>query len=254
MRLFAISLCALLITIQPAFSAAKKSADYCKKNSDVEFVDTAFSVTDAFLKEMDEVGVKIVGRYYDYPEETLPKKRLRAEELELLENYGMSLVVVFQHRNNKSSTFVNWKTRGPRDATESLKLAREFKQPPGSAINFGVDGDFVGKSTNKLKFYSDEVLAYFQEVQRVFREENVEYKIGVYGSGATCAMLSKAGITSYCWLSHSHGFYGTPAILAANKFDLEQYLPGECGGRSVDFGKIRSGVSGIGEFPAKKIP
>jgi hypothetical protein len=242
-----------VLSASSALAAAKKSSEYCKLNSGVEFVDTSIPVSEDFLTKMKQVGVAIVGRYYDYPDETIPLKRLRKAELKLLEDKAMNVVVVFQHWNNKAKTFIDWKSRGPGDANEALKLAADFKQPDGSAIYFGVDADLVGKSSKKYKFYTAEVLAYFGEINRIFKEKSVNYKIGVYGSGAACKELRSSGLVTYCWLSHSHGFYGTKQALADMAYDIEQYLPGVCH-HDIDFGKLKPGVTDIGQFPAKSVP
>lgn len=237
----ALGLCSALA----AHAAAKKSDDYCRANSGVDMVDTSAIVTPEFLDRMREVGVTTIGRYYDYDDETIPGKRLRAEELELIARYGMSLVVVFQHNNNRAETFNDWRNRGPADAREALKLAERFNQPPQGAIYFGVDGDFVGPGS---QYHTDDVIGYFTEVNRVFDEAGVSYPVGVYGSGEACITLFTEDLAGFCWLSHSHGFTGTPEALAEGIFDIEQYLHGTCGGRAVDFNKVRDGVIAFGQW------
>jgi hypothetical protein len=229
----------------PLLAAAKKSADHCRPNSGVDMVDTSAIVTEEFLAKMREVGVTTIARYYDYPEETIVGKRLRAEELPLLKQFGMSLVVVFQHNNNKAETFNDWQARGPADAAAALDLARQFDQPPNGAIYFGVDGDFVGPGA---LFHTDDVINYFAEINAAFDAAGVSYPVGVYGSGETCATLFAEGLAGFCWLSHSHGFTGTPDALEGGWFDIEQYLPAPCGGREVDFNKLRDGVTAFGQW------
>lgn len=245
--LFSLPLIAAVALPAAAIAAAKKSDDYCRPASGVDMVDTSAIVDDAFLAKMAEVGVTTIGRYYDYEDETIPGKRLRAEELPRIAAHGMSLVVVFQHNNNQAQTFVDWKTRGPADAREALKLAERFSQPPNGAIYFGVDGDFMGRIPG-LTYYSDEIIGYFTEINRVFDEANVSYPVGVYGSGETCATLWAENLAGFCWLSHSHGFSGSQAALADGAYDIEQYLHGTCGGRAVDFNKIRGGIEAYGQF------
>ncbi len=229
----------------PVWAAAKKSDDYCRPGSGVDMVDTSAIVTRDFLDKMREVGVTTVARYYDYENETITGKRLRLEELDLIASYGMSLVVVFQHNNNRAETFNDWQNRGPADAREALNLAARFNQPPNGAVYFGVDGDFVGPGAI---FHTDDVIGYFEEVNRVFDEAGVSYPIGVYGSGETCITLITEGFAGFCWLSHSHGFMGTPEALTDGFYDIEQYLHGTCGGRAVDFNKIRDGVTAFGQW------
>lgn len=229
----------------PVHGAANRSDDYCRPNSGVDMVDTSAIVTPAFLDKMREVGVTTIARYYDYENETITGKRLRLEELDLIASYGMSLVVVFQHNNNRAETFNDWRNRGPADAREALKLAERFNQPPNGAVYFGVDGDFVGPGAI---FHTDDVIGYFEEINRVFDQAGVSYPIGVYGSGETCVTLITEGLAGFCWLSHSHGFMGTPEVLADGFYDIEQYLHGTCGGRAVDFNKINESVTAFGQW------
>jgi len=241
-----LTICAsLALATWPVTAQVRKSDDYCRPNSGVDMVDTSAIVTTEFLDKMREVGVKTIARYYDYEAETIVGKRLRAEELPLIASYGMSVVVVFQHNNNRPETFNDWANRGPADAREALKLAASFNQPPNAAVYFGVDGDFVG---NGAIFHTDDVINYFVEVNRVFDAAGVSYPVGVYGSGETCLTLIGEGLAGFCWLSHSHGFTGTKEVLAEGLFDIEQYLHGTCGGREVDFNKVREGVSAFGQW------
>ena len=233
------------LATQPAMAQLRKSDDFCRPASGADMVDTSAIVTTEFLDRMREVGVKTIARYYDYEAETITGKRLRAEELPLIGSYGMSVVVVFQHNNNKPETFNDWANRGPADAREALKLAAAFNQPPNAAIYFGVDGDFVGDGAI---FHTDDVISYFDEVNRMFDEVGVSYPVGVYGSGETCVTLIAEGLAGFCWLSHSHGFTGTKEVLAEGLFDIEQFLHGTCGGREVDFNKVREGVSAFGQW------
>ncbi|WBU51769.1 glycoside hydrolase domain-containing protein [Paracoccus sp. SCSIO 75233] len=227
--------------------AAKKSKDYCRIASGVQMVDTSFQATDSFVDHMKDVGVSIVARYYDYENETLPGKRLREYEIPIISKAGMSILVVFQHNNNKSETFEDWKNRGLNDAERALKMATELRQPSGSAIYFGVDGDFVG-SIPGIKFYTKEVVGYFSEINKVFEADGGKYRIGAYGSGEALRVLKTSDLITLRWLSHSHGFVGSKDALAADRYEIEQYLPGQCGGRSVDFNSLRDGVSDVGQF------
>jgi hypothetical protein len=244
----ALILAYMLFCCEVAHADAKKSADFCRNSSGVNMVDTASIVSNGFVTRMKVVGVNTVARYYDYPNETLPGKRLRKDEFKLLVTHKMKLLAVFQHHNNKASTFINWNRRGPSDAAEALKLSKTFSQPPKSAIYFGVDGDFVGTTTHRYKYYSAEVKGYFSEIKRIFRASPTRYEIGVYGSGEACKMLVGAGLVKYCWLSHSHGFVGSKDALRNGKYHVEQYLPGMCGGRSIDFNKFKANITDVGQF------
>lgn len=228
-----------------ASAAAENSSDYCKPNAGIDMVDISEMITARFAKKMKEVGVSVVARYYDYSNETLPGKRLRPEEIKFLSDQGLKMLVVFQHNNNKAATFKDWKNRGPGDAAEALKLAGSFSQQANSAIYFGVDGDFVGQGSG---FLSNEVKNYFDEVKSTFNKAKTNYAIGVYGSGAACDMLRSEKLVQYCWISQSRGFVGTADSLKAGRYDIEQYLPGRCGGKSMDFNRFKPGTTDIGQF------
>ncbi|ESY09655.1 MULTISPECIES: glycoside hydrolase domain-containing protein [unclassified Mesorhizobium] len=242
------SLAALLAIATTSEAAGRKSADYCRSGGGIEIADTSSPVTDKFLKELKIVGVETIARYYDYPNETIEGKRLRSEEVPLLQKYDMSVLVVFQHNNNKARTFIDWRSRGPSDAKEALRLAAAFKQAEHSAIYFGVDGDFVGRSSANYKFYSEEVRSYFEQINQVLQEQGAKFKVGVYGSGATCRMLIEDKLASFCWLSHSHGFTGTREAIKQKNFQIEQLLPATCGGRELDLDDVPDGIKDYGQF------
>lgn len=226
---------------------AKQSDDYCRSSSGIQMVDTAFTVTENFLESMRAVGVDTIARYYDYENETLPGKLLTLDEADLITEHGLNLLVVFQHRNNRPETFRDWRNRGPSDAQRSLDLAARFNQPEGSAIYFGVDGDFVG-SIPGYTFYTDDVVSYFEEINRILGDAGHPYRIGAYGSGECLRTLLDRGLISFRWLSHSHGFVGSRDALTNGAYDIEQYLPGTCGGRSIDFNARREANLDVGQF------
>lgn len=214
-------------------------------------VDTSAIVTPEFLDEMVRIGVHTIARYYDYEEETIRGKRLRAEELALIAERGMNLVTVFQHNNNRPETFRDWRNRGPADAAQALALAERFGQPPNGAIYFGVDGDFVGRF-GEPGFLTDEVVGYFSEINAAFDAARVSYPVGVYGSGEACFTLVAEGLAGFCWLSHSHGFRGTQDALSLGAHDIEQFLPAQCAGREVDFNAPREGADVFGQWAPQR--
>lgn len=225
-------------------------------------VDTAQPIDDAFAAAMAAQGVQTVARYYDYhpattgrstppdePEpanrrETLPGKTLRPEEVAIATRHGLALLTVFQHHNDREATFTLRPSRGFTDARRALDLAAALGQPDGSAIYFGVDGDFVGGAAG----LDQDVEVYFAAIESVFWASGRDLRIGVYGSGAACRMLIEAGLAQHCWLSQSHGFPGTRDALAAGRYDIEQMLFGTCAGRPVDFNAIRPGVTDYGQW------
>jgi hypothetical protein len=157
-------------------------------------------------------GVKTVFRYYCHLPPSLPEKDLQPEEARIILSEGLSLGVVFQHYNNCHRTFENrW---GREDAEQALRMAAALKQPAGSAIYFGVDGDWPWASM------LESVVAYFEDVNRAF--EGSGYKVGVYSSGCTCNVIREKGLASYFWLSGSTAYSGTQAFYNTGLWTMYQ--------------------------------
>jgi hypothetical protein len=92
---------------------------------------------------------------------------------------------------------------------------------------------------------------YFREVNRVLKADG-RYRIGGYGSGATCRMLQAKGLVSYCWAAMSSGWPGTKAFLASGKWSMAQQLTTFCKGWQFngrervrfDFNRMKGGDVG----------
>ena len=119
-------------------SASAQASNQCATTGSAVAADLASHVDEAFLEKMRSIGVKTIFRYYDHPNETLPGKTLHRTEKDLIVKHGFSLGVVFQHWNDRFSSFTV--ERGRADAERSLLLAQENGQTKNSAIYFGVDG------------------------------------------------------------------------------------------------------------------
>jgi hypothetical protein len=97
---------------------------------------------------------------------------------------------------------------------------------------------------------------YFREINRVVKADG-RYKIGGYGSGATCRMLQAKGLVSYCWVAMSTGWPGSKAYLASGKWSMAQQLTTFCKGWQFngkenvrfDFNRMKSG--NIGQWSKK---
>ena len=70
---------------------------------------------------------------------------------------------------------------------------------------------------------------YFAEVNRVLKDDG-RYRIGGYGSGATCNMLLKNKLVDFCWLAMSSGWPGSKQFLASGKWSLVQQRTTFCKG------------------------
>jgi hypothetical protein len=201
-------------------------------------VDSSDQLTQKFLSAMRSLGINTVFRYYDMPNETIKGKTLSVSDMKLLESNGMSIGVVFQHNNSSFSSFTS--ARGASDGARSVELAGKLKQPAGSAIYFGVDGDWPSSSQQKA------ILSYFGAAAPIV--VHAGYKVGIYGSGQACTTIKGGGFADYCWISDSSGFTGTAAYVAGAKWEMKQGLPKDCGGLNVDFDQVRPGVTDFGQW------
>lgn len=175
-------------------------------------IDASAHIDGAKAKALKTRGVKTVFRYYSHLPPSLPEKDLQPEEASIILGEGLSLGVVFQHYNNCYRTFENkW---GKEDAEQALRMAAALKQPAGSAIYFGVDGDWPWASM------LEQVVAYFEDVHKVF--EGSGYKVGIYSNGCTCNVIREKGLASYFWLSGSTGHSGTQAFYNSGLWTMYQ--------------------------------
>jgi hypothetical protein len=110
---------------------------------------------------------------------------------------------------------------------------------------------------------------YFRAVRDVFKSSGKSFKIGGYGSGATCQMLLGRGLVDYCWLAMSTGWPGHDAFLASNKWVMVQQRSTACknwqyrGHETVhfDFNRVNPAKSNFGQWsnrgpvtPLKSLP
>jgi hypothetical protein len=175
-------------------------------------VDTATRLDAAKAAGLRSRGVKTVFRYYCHLPPSLPEKDLTPEEARIILDAGLSIGSVFQHYNNCFRTFENrW---GAEDAEQALEQAVAAGQPIGSAIYFGVDGDWPYRSM------IDHVLQYFYDVNAVFTHTG--YRVGVYSNGCICNAVTELGLALYAWLSGSTAHTGTQAFYNTGRWSLFQ--------------------------------
>lgn len=184
----------LFLHIGPTLAAEK----YCYSESGAVAVDVSQPVTRQFLDKAKEIGVSTIIRYYDYDPPTLPEKTLRRQERDQIVANGFDLAVVFQHWNNKFSSFTA--ERGKGDAERALELARENDQPTDGVIYFGVDGSWE-KDTELQN-----TIAYFKAANDFLKPNH--YNVGVYGSGLVCSRLLDQKLAEYCWLANAKSWPG----------------------------------------------
>ena len=95
------------------------------------------------MANLQSMGVRTVFRYYASGfQAQLPNKRLKPEEARELIDAGFSIGVVYQFNNDKRENIHG--ARGRDDALFALDEAgARQSQPRGSAIYFGMDGDWA---------------------------------------------------------------------------------------------------------------
>jgi hypothetical protein len=112
--------------------------------------------------------------------------------------------------------------RADRSYRKHIQFYERFRQYHRSA--FGMSADAI-KGVDILPF----VKHYFKEVNRVIKADG-RYRIGGYGSGATCNMLMKNRLVDFCWVAMSSKWPGTKQFLASGKWSMAQQLTTFCKG------------------------
>lgn len=201
-------------------------------------VDLSRPVNVTFLADMKARGVSTIIRYYDHPNETLRGKTLRKSESDLIRREGFRIAVVFQHNNNRLTSFTP--QRGEADAQRSLALAVENGQPQGSAIYFGVDGGWATEAD------LGKIAGYVARASRIVR--GAGFKMGVYGSGRVCRLVLTQRWADFCWLANATGWPDYAQFFASGDWVMKQSLPTRVGAFEVDFNEINPEISEFGQF------
>jgi hypothetical protein len=147
-----------------------------------------------------QANYDFVARYYAHR----GAKRLTQSEAQALSVAGVELVAVWEDAPTHTGYFS--RARGVDDGTSAYHAAMLIGQPAGSAIYFAVDFDASQMAI------SGAITDYFRGVADGFDTMSANmaalYKVGVYGSGATCSWLLNHGLAKYSWLAQSTGWAG----------------------------------------------
>jgi Domain of unknown function (DUF1906) len=100
---------------------------------------------------------------------------------------------------------------------------------------------------------------YFRDVRAGMGESKAGYKIGAYGSGATCRHLQKHGLIDYCWLAMSTGWPGFDAQYKSGNWHLAQQRSTSCKNWKFresekvhfDFNKVNGAKINYGQWSKK---
>lgn len=171
---------------------------------------------DAAAADLLSAGRRFVVRYHSRTTQ-LPEKRLTPQEAAALARAGLDIATVYQDTARSVADF--GEPRGRQDGLAAFVYAGQVGQPPGSAIYFAVDADFSAAQLRSA------VLPYFRGVASAFAQAAPAgdvHRIGVYGSGLACALLSDALPAVACtWLAESAGWRGSRDYAAWN---LKQHV------------------------------
>lgn len=177
-------------------------------------IDTATD-TRPYLAALKALGVRAIFRYYALQAQPeVPQKQLTVAEKDAILDAGFAIGSVYQYYSNVPENI--HADRGGTDGETALSRAVTFDQPKGSAIYFGVDFDWAPNDTAKR----DNIIGYFTAVSALVKPAG--YRIGVYGSGATCRLALDAGMAQLAWLVNSPGHAGAANFYNSGRWRIFQ--------------------------------
>jgi len=213
-------------------------------------------------------NVKVVVRFFARkPQPGLREKVMASDgnmidgvrEPTILIKHGLSIVSLYQYRNNLPEKFSKGledtgsaKAEVAADAKAALEQAKLIGQPEGSAIYFGVDFNVSRASV-------EPILEYFRAVNRTVGSH---YAIGIYGNGFVNRTLRQEKLAAYNWISASRSHEETVAFYNSGQWHLFQNQvdrhwfgpPGKCSmGLDVDTNIQNPTVSSIGAWGAGEV-
>jgi hypothetical protein len=158
--------------------------------------------------QLKAAGYDFIARYYAHR----GSKRLSPAEAKLVSAEGLELVAVWEDAPTNAGYFS--RARGVDDGTSAYHAALLTGQPAGSGIYFAVDYDasqtaIAGSISDYFRGIADGFVA-------IAGATRPSYRIGVYGSGATCGAITGHGLASLSWLAQSTGWSGSSTYPAWN--------------------------------------
>lgn len=140
-------------------------------------------------------GYEFVCRYLSTNNKS---KNLGPEEAKALTEAGLWIVSVWENGFPTSAEYFS-KSRGAQDGKGAIRCAKLAGQPTNTVIYAAVDFDAM--PTDEVA-----VMAYLLAFDEVVKPAS--YHLGVYGSGAICALARARGIAKYAWLAQARGWRG----------------------------------------------
>lgn len=172
-------------------------------------------------------GFDTVIRYYSKS----AWKRLSQGEARVLADNGLSIVAVYQNRQNQAADFDE--PQGARAGEHAYDYASNvIFQPAGSAIYFSVDFDASAAEITQR------VIPFFAGIRSAFTAMDgggpARYRIGVYGSGRVCRLLGADDHVELTWLAQATGWAEFGRYLNSRKWHLKQEMPAVVCGMDCD--------------------
>jgi hypothetical protein len=151
------------------------------------------------LNELRDSRIDFVARYYRDPSSRWPA--LSASEAQRLSLLGLKIVAVYEPHSPYPAYFSYYS--GYYDAIAAYGQAQAAGQPAGSAIYFAID--FNAQALAPIEQYFSGIAAGLAAASG----GRAPYRIGVYGSGAVCDAVKRAGLAQYSWLSNALSWDGS---------------------------------------------
>lgn len=166
--------------------------------------------TTAKLSALKAAGMKCVIRYIG----STSSKEILVPEAKAISEAGLSLALVYEAYGDTKGELTG--ALGTAHATFCLQRAPLLGAPDYAAIYFAVDND------DSAAAVATRVTTYFTAIKAAI---GGKYRIGVYGSGRTCAAMLDVGLAELAWLAQSKGWAGYSDFLASNRWSLAQRMP-----------------------------
>lgn len=274
----------LASALVPGHSAFGQSDDPAR----IAIVDTPNNAA-KFASKLAAHNVKVVVRYFARkPQPGLREKIMASDgnivdgvrEPTILSRNGLSIVSLYQYRNNLLAKFIDGledtgsaKAEAAADASAALEQAKLVGQPEGSAIYFGVDfnvtkckcdrsGQIVRNRNGDPAPNRDAVEAVLEYFRVMGRTVGNSYAIGIYGNGFVNRILRDEKLVAYNWISASRAHEETADFynrgqwhLFQNQVDRRWFgAPGKCAlGADIDTNLQNPRVSSIGAWGAGEV-
>lgn len=188
-------------------------------------VDSAARMTKARIQAVIDKGYNTFGRYLTGTfDKGKGKNLLRSELSTLFQSYtpkGSKVPVkpkvflIYQFGGDGENYFNE--AQGYSDAEKAFGSLNALRVPKNHFVYFAVDYDFMESGVKSR------VIPYFQGIKKYHDENNIQYKIGIYGSRNTCTLVRRAGLSESSFVSDmSTGYSGNMGFRLPEDWAFDQ--------------------------------